>query len=64
VQDKETSKKSYSLKLDDWLEIEEQALKAGETPVVTVNFHKHDVRLAVIDYRDWLEYVEWLKENQ
>lgn len=64
VQDKETAKKSYSLKVDDWLEIEEQALRAGEVPTVTVNFYKQDVKLAVIDYRDWLMYVEWLKENQ
>ena len=64
VQDKETAKKSYSLKVDDWLEIEEQALRAGEVPTVTVNFYKQDVKLAVIDYRDWLMYVEWIKEIQ
>ena len=61
MQDKETSKKSYSLKLDDWREIEEQALGASETPSITINFYKEGVRLAVIDYQDWLAFVEWLK---
>jgi hypothetical protein len=65
VQDKETSKKSYSLKVADWEEIEEQALQASEMPTMTINFHKHGVRLAVIDYQDWLEYVQWLgSENE
>ena len=59
VQDKETSKKSYSLKLDDWLEIEGQALLSSEMPTMTINFSSHNVKVAVIDYQDWLEYVKW-----
>ena len=63
VQDKETSKKSYSLKVSDWEEIEEQALQASEMPAMTIHYKSHDVRLAVVDYQDFLEYVKWLKSQ-
>jgi len=64
VQDKETSKKSYPIKVEDWLEIEEQALKTSEIPSFTINFSKHKIRLAVISYEDWLEFVEHIKNKK
>ena len=60
VQDKETAKRSYSLKVDEWREIEEQALRTGEKPAMVVTFSSDDLRLAVVEYEEWVEYIKWL----
>jgi hypothetical protein len=69
VQDKETDvegrrTRSISVKLDDWESVEEQALLAGETPSMVISWKRAGVKLAIIDYDDWLRFVNMLKEEK
>ena len=56
--------KSTTLKWEDWEEVEDQALRAGEMPAMVIEFEGREPWLAVVDYNEWVRYVEWLKERK
>jgi hypothetical protein len=56
--------RSTSLKLDDWEEVLDQALRAGEMPAMVYRFVEgRDTLLAVIDYDDFQELMKLKKER-
>ena len=58
VQEKTTSGRSFSLRSQDWEEVREQALLAGEEPVMVIRFLEGDRWLAVLDYDHLLALLE------
>lgn len=56
-------RRSTSLKLDDWEEVRDQALRTGETPAMVFRFVEGNHWLAVIDYDEFVELMQMKKER-
>jgi len=56
IEAKTTSKKSWSLKLDDLRELRKQAIMDDRMPVFVVDIQGH--RYVVLDENDWLEMLD------
>lgn len=55
--------RSTSLKVDDWEEVRNQALRTGEMPVLVFRFVESGHMLAMVSYDDFLEFVEMKRER-
>jgi hypothetical protein len=47
IQHKGTDKASFTIKVDEWKEIQRDADRAGREPVLVITFQQHGIELAV-----------------